>query len=137
MSVRSRASASRARASSARLERRSVSATSEGLIWEDMIWEDMADSSREGPAGRRLQLFRRIARSRSGRPVRARRGLDPPPCPLPKGIAQPPLEDLAGILARQIAVDFDVFRHLVIGKRDLEPGADVRDVEHHAGLRLH
>src|SRR6185437_10629516 len=114
MSVRSRASASRARASSARLERRSVSATSEGLIWEDM-----ADSSRDGPAGRSLQLFRRSARSRNGRPVRARRGLDPPPCPLPIGIAQAPLEDLAGILARQIVVDFDVFRHLVIGKRDL------------------
>jgi len=50
------------------MARRSVSATAEGLIWEDM-----ADSSRDGPASRSLQFFRRSARSRKRRlrPARA------------------------------------------------------------------
>src|SRR5580704_14801419 len=62
---------------------------------------------------------------------------NPPPRPFPIGIAQAALEDLAGILARQVLEDFDVFRHLVVGERGLELGADRADIQRHPGLRLH
>src|SRR5216683_2352065 len=54
---------------------------------------------------------------------------NPAPRPLPIGIAQPALEDLAGILARQMFEDFDVLWHLVAGKRGLELRTDDRDIE--------
>ena len=57
--------------------------------------------------------------------------LNPPPRALPIGIAQAALEDLAGILARQVGLDLDGLRHLVVGERDLELRADGRDVERH------
>src|ERR1700680_4484890 len=63
--------------------------------------------------------------------------LNPPPRPFPIGIAQTALEDLAGILARQILLDFDGFRHLVVRARGLYMGADRADIERHPGLRLH
>src|SRR4029079_9854397 len=63
--------------------------------------------------------------------------LNPPPRPLPIGIAQAALEDLAGIFPRQVGLDFDVLRHLVVGQRYLELRADGGDVERHARLRLH
>src|SRR6266404_7102998 len=47
--------------------------------------------------------------------------------PLPMGIAQAALENLAGILARQLVKDFDMLRHLVVGQRSLELRADVGD----------
>ena len=54
--------------------------------------------------------------------------LNPAPRPLPIGIAQAALEDLAGILARQAVLDFDMFRHLVVGQRRLGLDADGGDV---------
>src|SRR6202051_3086924 len=55
--------------------------------------------------------------------------LNPPPCPRPIGIAQPALENLAGILARQIGLDFQVFWYFVIGEQGLEMCADSGDVQ--------
>ena len=63
--------------------------------------------------------------------------LNPPPRPLPIGIAQAALEDLAGIFPRQVGLDLDVFRHLVVGQRRLELAADGSEIERHARLRLH
>src|SRR6185436_11692931 len=54
----------------------------------------------------------------------------------PIGIAQAAFEDLAGIFPRQAGLDFDVFRHLVVSQRDLELGADGRDVERYPRLRF-
>ena len=65
------------------------------------------------------------------------RNLNPAPRPFPIGIAQAALEDLAGIFPRQVGLDFDVLRHLVVGQRNLELRADRRDVERHPRLRLH
>ena len=53
--------------------------------------------------------------------------LNPPPRPLPIGIAQAALEDLAGIFPRQVGLDFDVLWHLVVGQRHLELAADGSD----------
>src|SRR5262249_21755166 len=63
--------------------------------------------------------------------------LNPPPRPLPIGIAQAALEDLAGIFPRQVALDLDVLRHLVVGQRGLELAANFGEVERHPRLRLH
>src|SRR3982075_458128 len=63
--------------------------------------------------------------------------LNPPPRPYPIGIAQAPLENLAGILAWQLGLDFDVFWHLVVGQRHLELGPDRADIQPHPCLRFH
>src|ERR1700687_620528 len=59
------------------------------------------------------------------------------PRAFPIGIAQAPLENLAGILAWQLGLDFDVLRHLVIGERGFELRADVSDVQRHPRFRFH
>src|ERR1700676_2339036 len=63
--------------------------------------------------------------------------LNPSSRPLPIGIAQAALEDLAGILARQVFQDFEVFRYFVIGERGFELGADRGDIQRQPGLRFH
>src|SRR5664279_349473 len=124
ISVRSRASSSSAKASSPRLDRRSAS--------EGMIWEDMVGGSRKLPGILQSQFFKPDARPRKRRCC----SLNLSPSPLPMRIAQAALEDLAGIFARQAGMDFDVFRHLVVGERGLELRADRRHVERYARLRL-
>src|SRR5258708_12980356 len=69
-------------------------------------------------------------------PHHEERTSDPPPRAFPIGIAQAPLENLAGILARQLGLDFDVFWHLVIGKRGFQLRADVGAIAHHASFRF-
>src|SRR3984957_17691811 len=66
-----------------------------------------------------------------------RRRLNPPPRPLPIGIAQAALENLAGILARQVFEDFDVFRHFIVGQRGLQPRPYVSDIQRHPCLRFY
>src|SRR5258708_24998331 len=61
---------------------------------------------------------------------------NPPPRPLPIGIAQATLENLAGVLARQIFEDFDVFWLLVIGQRRLELRPDGGRIQRYACLWL-
>src|SRR5262245_66653729 len=53
----------------------------------------------------------------------AHSGLHPPPFLLPIGVAQPSLEDLAAVLARQVAGDLDRLRHLVISEVAAQIGA--------------
>src|SRR5216117_1435228 len=72
-----------------------------------------------------------------GRRLSTSKPLNPPPCAFPIGIAQAPLENLAGILARQLGLDFDVFWHLVVGERGFQLRADVSDIQRHACLRFH
>src|ERR1700736_3285637 len=62
------------------------------------------------------------------------RSLNPPPRPFPIGIAEAPLENLAGVLARQIFLDFDVFWHLVIGQRRLELRSNISRIQRYACL---
>src|SRR5271165_3627348 len=62
--------------------------------------------------------------------------LDLPPGPLPIGIAQAALEDLAGVLAWQAGLDFDVLWNLVVSERGFQPETDVGDVEPRPRLRL-
>src|SRR6267378_4245723 len=62
---------------------------------------------------------------------------NPPPRPFPIGIAQPALEYLAGVLAWQIGMNFDVLWHLVVGERGLELRADNSDIQRHPCLRFH
>src|SRR5437667_5740869 len=78
-----------------------------------------------GPGSRSLLS---LGRDDSAQSVRPDGVLNPPPRPFPIGIAQAPLEDLAGILARQLGLDFDVLRHLVIGKRCFQLCTDVSDL---------
>src|SRR5712672_4085114 len=132
ISVRSRASS----ASSTRLARISVS--------EGMVWGDMAGYSRGLPGSSGVCKFFAAVQDKDGGcpfrfPAQGRdyKKSDPPPCPLPIGIAQAALEDFSGIFPRQIGLDFDVFRHLVVGELCLEAGAKGGDIERSAGLRLH
>ena len=120
MSFRSRVSSSSAWASSARLDLISAS--------EGMIWGDIDGLSRSCPADQVCKFFA-AAQDEDGGVLS-----NPPPRPFPIGIAQAALEDLARILPRQAGLDFDVLRHLVVGKRGLQPGADVR--RHPASRRL-
>src|SRR6478609_1791033 len=132
MSVRNRASS----ASSTRLARISAS--------EGTIWGDIGCYSRSCPASPECAIFlpQRKIKMEAAPFCRPRERRDdersnPPPRPLPIGIAQPALEDLAGILTRQISLDFDVLWHLVIGQRGLELGTDGGDIERHPCLRFH
>src|ERR1700748_2828152 len=63
--------------------------------------------------------------------------LDPPARPFPIGIAQAALEYLAGIFARQVGLDLQMLRYLVVGERRLQPAADIGNVEGDAGLWFH
>ena len=62
---------------------------------------------------------------------------NPPPRPFPIWIAQSALEDLAGILARQVGLDHDMLGDLVVGECGLELRAETANVELHTGLRFH
>src|SRR5690242_13256272 len=57
----------------------------------------------------------RPTRLRQGRARRGHTASDAPPRVLPVRVAQPPLEDLARLLARQRLGEFHHARHLVVG----------------------
>src|SRR5216683_6510948 len=63
--------------------------------------------------------------------------LNPSPRSLPIGIAQAALENLAGILARQIFEDFEVLWHFVASQRSFQLRADVSGIQRHPGLQFH
>src|SRR6478736_5479940 len=106
-----------------------------------MIWEDMVEDSAKLPGPHSVAIFSasRKIKKRADSPGKERShgsglsGSNLSPCPLPIGIAQPALEDLAGVFTRQLVLDFDVFRHLVIGQGSLQLRADRGSIERHAG----
>src|ERR1700759_1419163 len=126
MSFLSRASSSSACTSSARVD---LSSASEGMVWGDMF------SSPED--ARRIKSASFLPQ----RKMKMRAALfppsNPPPRPLPIGIAEAALEDFAGIFPRQVGMDFDGIWTLVVGQRGFQPGADVGDFQHYAWLRFH
>src|SRR5262249_3524576 len=122
MSLRSRASSSTAWASSGRLVRASVSV--------GMIWEDIFRYSRM-PGSYPVCNFFDAAQDEEDDGIS-----NFPPGLFPIGVAQAPLENLAGIFPRQLGSDVDVLGNLVVGKYGFQMAADVNRIQCHAWLQL-
>src|SRR5258708_13930462 len=130
-----RARPRKGRSSSLNVSRTRCSALRAAPQSRDLLWA----RRKSGPRISSAPPESRAARSRGRRAASGARQapLNPSSRPFPLGIPQAPLENLAGILARQIFEDFDVFWHFVIRQRSFEPCTDRRDVERYACLRFH